>query len=76
MRKVLKPFSYGADGIHAVAFTPDSPPSDFGTSTDGLAAAGFISKTDVDDKPAKPTPVAAPIAVPAEAPAQRAPKRK
>lgn len=50
MRKVLKRFSYGADGINAVQFTPDSPPSDFGSCTEGLAAAGYISKTDVGDE--------------------------
>lgn len=46
--KVLKKFHFGADGIHAIEFTPESPVTDFGTATEGLEAEGYIVRAKVE----------------------------
>lgn len=42
MAVVIKPFAYAADGIHVVKLAPGDE-RDFGASTAGLVAEGYVS---------------------------------
>lgn len=45
--KVVRPFAYGADGIHAVELVVGDERDDFGGSTAGLLAEKYIEPAEV-----------------------------
>ncbi|TGP65445.1 hypothetical protein EN868_03065 [Mesorhizobium sp. M2D.F.Ca.ET.225.01.1.1] len=46
--KVVRPFAYGADGIHAVDLVIGDEREDFGSSTAGLVLEKYIELVDGD----------------------------
>jgi hypothetical protein len=64
--KVVRPFAYGADGIHAVELVVGDEREDFGSSTAGLLLEKYIEE--IDAEVAEPEVVADEPNLPVEAP--------